>query len=58
MQCIYLLTGSMWLLQSLPAWNVLLLAREPVAISIVDCAKNDIVMAASGAKVTNPHRFA
>lgn len=40
--------------QALPAWNVLLLAREPVALSIADCSKNDIVMAASGAKVCAP----
>ena len=34
--------------QALPGWNVLLLAKEPVALNVTDCAEHDVIMAASG----------
>ena len=37
--------------QALPGWNVLLLAKEPVALKVEDCAEHDLIMAASGTQV-------
>ena len=45
------MTPFLAVLQALPGWNVLLLAKEPVALNVEDCAQNDIIMAASYTQV-------
>lgn len=37
--------------QALPAWNIILLARAPVAVAIPDCSKLSEIVAATNSKV-------
>lgn len=41
--------------QGLPAWNILLLARRPFAISVHDCSAVPAVVHSANAKVHDPH---
>lgn len=45
------------LVQGLPAWNILLLARKPFAVALHDCSAIPAVLSSANAKVRSAATF-
>lgn len=49
--------SGLLLVQGLPAWNILLVARKPFAVALYDCSAVPAVLSSVNAKVRNHARI-